>query len=352
VNGIGTDSIEEGLRELGRVCARMGSTFCSKLLDAAARDYRDGGPLRDFFEADPDRGRVPRLGLRLMGALQHAALDGSAPALAAHYPSCGGDGDAEAAWREARVLIARDGERFARFYSRTPQTNEVARSMPLLAGLLAIVDAEPLPVALFDVGTSAGLNLRLDRFRYEGDGWSWGDPASPLTLRNRIRAGRPGHLDARLDVIERAGCDLHPLDVSSEADCLELRAYVWADQIERFARLDAAIAIARRAPANLERADFLEWIPRRVVPRAGAVSVVMHSIVTEHLAPEVRARMHRSIEDACSAATRSAPMAWLRLEPGDGTERYETRVTLWPSGAHFAIARSDGHAQSIEWTGA
>ena len=80
---------------------------------------------------------------------------------------------------------------FGELFDRTPQTNEVARSMPLLGGLLAIVDATRLPVALLDVGSSAGLNLRLDRYRYEGDGWFWGDPHSPLVLRNETISGQP-----------------------------------------------------------------------------------------------------------------------------------------------------------------
>jgi hypothetical protein len=270
--------------------------------------------------------------------------------LAAHYPSCGGDSDAAAAWRAAKNILTENPASLAEVYARTPQTNEVARATPLLAGLLAIVELMPFPVALFDLGTSAGLNLRLDRFRYEGDGWSWGDPNSPVVLRNTTMAGRPAHLDVMPRVVARAGCDLHPLDVSRESDRIDLRSFVWADQPERFQRLDAAIAVARDVPAQLEMADFLEWIPRRVVPADGVLTVVMHSVVTEHLSPEVRERMRRAIDDACSAATLTAPMAWLRMEPVEKM-RYETRITLRPSGIDRLVARCDGHAQSIEWTG-
>lgn len=344
-------TVDEQLRQQSLMCAAMGSRFYGRVLDAAARDYRDGGPLRAFFDADSRRRNAPRAGLRLMGALQCRALDGSAPGLAAHFPSCGGDGDAGAAWDEARALFESEAESFAALYERTPQTNEVARATPLLAGLLAIADAAPLPVRLFDVGTSAGLNLRLDRFRYEGRDWSWGDPASPLVLREQTQSGRPRHLAARLQIVKRAGCDVHPLDVTIERDRVELRSFVWADQPERFARLHAATIVARALPAELEAADFFEWIPRRVVPTRGMTTVVMHSVVTEHLAPAERERLQGTIEAACSAATQAAPMAWLRMEPNAGN-RYETRVTAWPSRAETLIAVSDGHAQSIDWTGA
>jgi hypothetical protein len=280
--------------------------------------------------------------------LQYRALDGSAPGLAAHFPSCGGDGDAEAAWRAASALLAQEPEQLSALYLRTPQTNEVGRAMPLLAGLLAISDAVRLPVALLDVGTSAGLNLRLDRFRYEGEGWSWGDAASPLVLRNAIVSGRPAHLDVRPHVASRAGCDLHPLDVTRERDRLELRSFLWPDQRERFERLDAAIAVACSVPAELEASDFLDWIPRRAVAREGVATVVMHSVVTEHLSPEVCVRMREAIESAAATARANAPVAWLRMEPDDDLS-YETRVTIWPSGTQRTIARSDGHGQSIAW---
>ena len=346
-----SDSVDEDLRGLAASCAAMGSPFYGVLFDEAAKDYRNGGPVRAFFNADPRRRHASRIGLRLGGALQLRALEGSAPGLAAHFPSTGGDGDAAAAWSEARRLLAENAGRFGELFDRTPQTNEVARSMPLLGGLLAIVAATRLPVALLDVGSSAGLNLRLDRYRYEGDGWSWGDAASPLVLRNETASGRPQHLDVRPQIVERAGCDLHPLDVTSERDCMELRSFVWPDQGERFARLDAAIAVARRVPAEIERADFLQWIPRRVVPRENAVTIVMHSVVTEHLAEPVCDAMRAAIETACAAATDARPMAWLRMEPDAGMS-YETRVTLWPTREERTIARSNGHAQAIAWASA
>ncbi|HTA38173.1 MAG TPA: DUF2332 domain-containing protein [Candidatus Acidoferrales bacterium] len=343
-----SDSVDETLHAQAVVCAAYGSPFYGVLLDEAAKDYRSRGPVRAFFKADPRRRHASRIGIRLAGALQLRALDGSAPQLAAHFPSTGGDGDAAAAWREARKLLNDDAARFGEPFDRTPQTNEVARSMPLLGGLLAIVDATRLPVALLDVGSSAGLNLRLDRYRYEGDGWSWGDARSPLVLRNEIVSGRPAHLDVRPDVVARTGCDLHPLDVMRESDCLALRSFVWPDQFERFARLDAAIAVARRVPARIERADFLQWIPQRALPRKNTVTVVMHSVVTEHLEESVHDAMRAAIETACRAATAAAPMAWLRLEPVAGM-RYETRVTLWPSREERVIAHCNGHAQAIEW---
>ncbi|HEY1609444.1 MAG TPA: DUF2332 family protein, partial [Paraburkholderia sp.] len=126
---------------------------------------------------------------------------------------------------------------------------------------------------------------------------------------------------------------------------------VWPDQRERFLRLETAIEVARKVPAQIDRADFLNWIPQRVVPRGKTVTVVMHSVVTEHLDEPVCEAMRAAIENACGAATNDAPMAWLRMER-DAGGRYGTRVTLWPSRREQTVARSNGHAQAIEWVNA
>jgi hypothetical protein len=344
---VSTPGVVERLELAAAACGAMGSRLYAAMFRSAVLDYEAGGPVRAFFDLDPSRGELSSIGIRLMGALHYCALDRSAPDIAAHFPSCGGDGDAGAAWRAAAAFLAAEPTRVATLFDRTPQTNEVARATPLLGGALAIAAETSLPMRLLDVGASAGLNTRLDRFRYEGTGWSWGDPATSLTLRNRTRSGVPKHLDAPLHILVRAACDLHPLDTAREEDRLELRSFVWADQLDRFQRLNDAIEAVSRVPLAVEAADAFDWIPRRATPFDGTVTVIMHSIVTEHLTPELRRRWNDTIVAAGTAARPAAPMAWLRLEPSK--ERYELRVTQWPSGEERVVARCDGHGQDIEW---
>jgi hypothetical protein len=234
-------------------------------------------------------------------------------------------------------------------YAETPQTNEVARSTVLLAGASAVAERTGLPLRLLDVGASAGLNGRLDCYRYEGDGWAWGDPNSPLVLRNRTRAGAPMLLGEPLPIAERHGCDMHPLDVANARDRLRLLSYVWADQLERVDRLQAAFAAARHMPMHIDRADLFSWIANNAEPVAETVTVVMHSVVMDHLPPEGRTQLEAEIAGLGALANGHAPLAWLRMEQGPERKWYETRLTLWPGSEETLIARSDGHGQEIVW---
>jgi hypothetical protein len=123
---------------------------------------------------------------------------------------------------------------------------------------------------------------------------------------------------------------------------------VWADQTERFERLAQAIDAASATPLRIDRAEMVAWIRERAVPQTGVTTVIMHSVVTQHLPRNVRAALAAAIEAMAVEASDDAPLAWLRLEPGD--DDYETRVTIWPGGEDRLIAECDGHAQQLRWT--
>jgi hypothetical protein len=337
--------LAERFERQARFCTSMGSPLSGALLEDAAISYDAAGGVREFFERYPHLESLPRAGIRLLAALNFCALSGEAPPIAAHLPSCGGDGDARGASVAARAFIAAHQQRICELYERTPQTNEPARSTLLLAGLLRVAAATRYPVRLFEFGASAGLNTRLDRYRYEGDGWAWGDPNSALVLRNRERSGRPQALDAPLRIEERAACDLHPLDVTRTADRLYLRSFIWSDQLDRLERFDRACEAAATLPMQIEQSDASPWVERRFVPERGSATVVMHSIVAYYLTPEQREHLLSTIERAGEGARPDAPMAWLHFESAP----FETRLLLWPDRREIPIARSDGHAQDIEW---
>lgn len=340
--------IVESLDRQRRAFEAMGSPFYASALVEVIADYAKPSVVARFFAADPARVTASAPALRLFGALHYCALDGRAPSIARHLPSCGGDGDAVAFWSEARGVLAERDAEIGVLYADTPQTNEVGRSTLLLAGLLEVVARTGKPIRLFDVGASAGLNARVDAYRYEGDGWTWGDADSPLVLKNRTRSGKPRHLGESLHVVERRGCDARPLDVSSAHDRLRLRSFVWPDQLERLARLDAALEIAQQIPMPVDRADLFAWIDERAQPCSGTATVVMHSIVAEHLSEQGRAQLEALMHALGAKANDAAPFAWLRMEFGS-KDWAETLVTLWPNGEETSIATSDGHAQGIVW---
>src|SRR5215216_3801801 len=111
-------------------CTRLGSPIYAYLLERAADDLEAGGPVWRVVEPYQQEPFNFTHHLRLLGATHRLALSGDAPELAAHYPSTGGDGDAEAAWKALLALIE---EREIKL-DRAVQTNEVGRTAALLGG--------------------------------------------------------------------------------------------------------------------------------------------------------------------------------------------------------------------------
>jgi hypothetical protein len=192
-----------------------------------------------------------------MGAVHRLVLRGEAPRLAAQYASAGGRPDTP--W-PAFVEVLRDHrDELQRLVNHPVQTNEPNRCAALLGGFLEIARATERPLRLLEVGASAGLNLRFDRYRYELGNQAWGPAESPVTIRARLTAGTPP-LGARLEIAARAGCDARPVDPRTDDGRLTLLSYVWADQIERVERLRAALAVAAELEMPVERAGAADWI--------------------------------------------------------------------------------------------
>src|SRR3954449_11770629 len=209
-------------------CARLGSPIYGHLLQRAADDLAAGGPVWRTVEPYADRPINFAHHLRLMGATHRLALAGQAPKLAARYPSTGGDGDPDGAWDAFVELVA---EREITL-ERAVQTNEVGRTAALLGGFLTVAEQTGLGLRVLEIGASAGLNLRWDRFRYEAADWAFGDSASPARIPCEFEGGRPP-LPPAVWVVERAGCDPSPIDPTTVDGALTLQSFVWPEQIER-----------------------------------------------------------------------------------------------------------------------
>src|SRR5690349_15899290 len=112
-------------------------------------------------------------------------------------------------------LVEDEPDDVREWLDRAPQTNEVGRATALYGGLLQLPGG--LPVRLAEIGSSGGLNLRADRFAYLDDaGRRFGDPAAHVVLDAAWR-GR-SLTDVPVEVVERLGSDLHPVDPSTTGD--------------------------------------------------------------------------------------------------------------------------------------
>lgn len=303
------------LREQAGWCRRLGSPLYAHLLDEAADDTATGGPAWAILRGHEDDPPGSALVLRLMGAVHRLVLEGRLldlrPLLPVRGRRCAVSG------RVGRRFAPRSKNTATRsrlLLERPVQTNEVGRSAALVGGFLTVARATGLPLRCLEIGASAGLNLRWDHLRYEAEHAVWGDPAAPVCLRGFEGALPP--LDVPARVVARAGCDTDPIDPSTDDGARTLRAYVWPDQEDRHALLAGALAIARRVPAAVERAEAEAWLARRLTePFAGAATVVYHSITWQYLGPEARRSVRSLLEHAGKRATAHAPLAWLRFEP-------------------------------------
>jgi hypothetical protein len=287
-------------------------------------------------------------GLRLFGGLHRLALEGGAPALAAHLPSTGGDGDADAAWPALLDAVRENTPRLRAALAFPPQTNEAGRSAALLVGFHTVAAATGLPLRLLELGASAGLNLRFDRYRYDVGTRVAGDERSRVRFPSSWFEGT-WDLPLAVAVAERRGCDAAPIDPRRADDRLRLLSYVWPDQAARFELLAAALEVAQEVDVAVDASDACEWLEARVrEPAEGLATVVFHSIFVQYLTDAGRARLTATIEAAGRRASPTAPLAWLRMEPG-GEMRTEVRLTSWPGGVERVLATAGYHGRPVRW---
>lgn len=349
----------EAFRLQAEFCRTFGSPLYAKLLVRAAEDIERGGPVARLLDGWAGNPIPDALVLRLMGGVHRLVLDGAAPELARFYPSAGGTPAWPGVWAAFERIVEAHAPTLRPALERPVQTNEVRRSGALLGGFLSLAAAYALPLRLLEIGSSAGLNLCWDRYRYEvwhsvAEGRAaaarpvWGDPASPVTIRTEWT----GPLDvfaARATVAERAGCDLAPIDITDAAQVRVLESFVWADQIERLAQLRAAVEFARRTPPSLARRRAADWLAEQLAaPRDGVTTVVFHSIMWWYLSEEERDRVSAIIRRAGELGGGRAPLAWLRLEPMEATDA-DLRLTRWPDGVETLLGRADPHGRYVRW---
>ena len=340
------ERVARQLRVQAEWCERLGSPLYARLLERSAEDVESEGPVWALLrrpDAGPPGSLLP---VRLMGGVHRLVLEGELPDLAAAYPSAGGRADPDAAWPAFRSAVAERADELAPLVARPVQTNEVMRSAALLPGFLTIARETGLPLRLLEVGTSAGLNLRWDRYRFDGERAGWGETSSPVRMTKMYQPPEPRLRPPGVEIAERAGCDRAPVDPTSEEGRLTLMSYVWPDQEERFRLLRGALRIAPTLPVRVDEARLADWIEGRLAtPARGAATVVFHSIVMLYLEAEERERFVRIVGEAGGRATEDAPLSWLSMEPGG--DQAEVRLVTWPGGEDRLIATAGFHGRPI-----
>ncbi len=251
--------------------------------------------------------------------------------------------------REA--LLADDGTIRATILSRATQTNEAGRLATLVPAFAALGETRPL--ALLEVGASAGLCLYPDRWGYEWTGEASTSLGPQPRLSCRVRGAAP--LPAALpQVAWRGGVDLNPLDVRDADAMAWLENLVWPEQDERRSRLRRAVEVARADPPHLVRGDLLDRLPELVAGAAEHGPVVLfHTAVIAYLTDEDRERFADLAaglvaDGACRWVSNEAKRVLPRItETGPPIPEEKPTFVLGIDGA--AVAWTHGHGRSMTW---
>jgi hypothetical protein len=327
------------------------SPLYAELMRRMADDWDAGGVVRDIcqgWEAAPGGSVVQ---LRLLGALHRVVLRGDEPELAAFYPTAGGTKDPSTVWPVAHAVLQARAAELAEALAVAPQTNEPGRSAALLVGVVDAVRHSGLSqIRLLEVGASGGLNLLLDRFRFEGPDWSFGPAGSPLVLRDAVVGPVRLPLPA-WSVVDRRGCDLSPVDVSTPAGRLHLESFVWPDHVGRFRRLAAALQVAADGgPVPVvDRVPAGAWLEERLPERPDpSVLTVVWQSITRLYWPVAEVERVRA---AVRRAARDMPLAHVSMEYEDDDSRAVLSVDLWPgdgsAGRHDRLGTVADHGVPV-----
>lgn len=279
------------------------------LYDAMVRAAADDPEIMALVAAAPSEAHVPN---NLHAAARFLLLSGVDHPLAEAYEP-GYAGDLGPLFRD--LVLAHREDVSELLATRYVQTNEVNRCAAIAPCLDRVGARARRPLALVDVGCSAGFNLVVDRHRIELTSpddhddvvWARGprDAALVITAENRGRVPD----DEPAEIGWRRGIDRNPIDVTDEDDARWLEALVWPDHPERRARVHAAIDAVRADPPALVRTDALDGLRSALADAPGDHLVtVLTTWVVFYFDEELRRAFEATILDA------GRPTAWVAME--------------------------------------
>ncbi|QNQ08708.1 DUF2332 domain-containing protein [Sphingomonas alpina] len=328
-------------------CTVMGAPITARICAALAvsldRDTKTGARVLDW----PGEPTTDALPLRLVGGLHALDLAGVAPALSRVF--AGEIVDPDIVQRILRESFAAHDAALYPWLDGPPQTNEAGRSAALMTGLIEVARRHGPKLELLEIGSSAGLNLLIDRFRFDLGGTMVGPADSSVTIRPEWRGAPPPQVP--VEIVSVRGAEIQPVDVTDAKAADRLRAYIWADNPERTKRLAHAIAMIEARPVDMVQGDAADWVGARLAEpqAAGVTRVLMHSVVWQYLGAERQSRIEAAMKAAGAAATVERPLAWVRMEPNRNTAQQQVWVQSWP-GFEYAVqlANVQAHGAWVE----
>jgi len=288
------------------------------------------------------------------GAVHYLLLGGAQHPLSAYYPSISGAAARDPADAGPALLDfcrAYHDELAELIRTRLVQTNVVRRVAALRVALWAVRGRCAQPVHLIEVGASAGIHLRVDRYRYIVGDRTFGPRDAAVAIDTDWRgAGPPPDLDDVPPIASRIGVDLHPVPVTDPDERRWLRALVWPENQDEAALLAAALEGVAADPPAIVAGNAIDVCPAlgRYLP-PGEPRVVFHAATRMHV-PEAR---RAAFDEAIDSVGQGGPLfhAWLEpsAAPHHGLADDTDGALAWHGPADdraCALVRVDGH---LEW---
>jgi hypothetical protein len=350
VSGFHPASVKEAFANQAAYCRNNDSTVTTRIVEAIGAlldDPAAGGfiaRIRDW-QGSPLADALP---LRSSGGLHALHLSGAAPALAPIYADRPADD---------RAIVAgavRQHEQFLLpWLDGPPQTNEAGRSSGFIAAMLWLAEQGLSPCfECLEIGSSAGINLMMDRYHYDLGGVQVGPQDAAMHFTPEWRGAPPPAHEISFAAIK--GCDVAPFDLADPAQALRIKAYIWPEHTVRFARLEAAIAAATAMPPDLVQMNAADFVEQKLArpQQAGTTRLLMHSIVWQYVPRDQQERLTAAMAAAGEQATPEQPLAWVALEGNRTLLNHGLTVRYWPGGGEEKLlAAAHAHGAWLEWFG-
>ncbi|UYV14292.1 DUF2332 domain-containing protein [Porphyrobacter sp. ULC335] len=325
-----------GAHVTARVCSGIGAVLASEAT----------GELLDRVRGWPGAPLADALPLRVAGGLHALHLSGAANALGPIYRG----EPADDAVVIAQVIAAHEAALLP-WLDGPPQTNEAGRSANFIAAMLWLADRGlPARFECLEIGSSAGINLMLDRYAYDLGGVRVGPEDAVMRFAPEWHGATPPAQEIAIG--STRGCDVAPVDLTDPAEALRLKAYIWPEHSVRFERMDAAIRAASERKPDLVRATAADFVEAELASpqQPGTTRMLMHSIVWQYVPTDQQARVTAAMEAAGAKATPERPLAWIMVEADRTVHRHKLTVRFWPGGGEeVQLAWSHPHGADVEW---
>ncbi len=340
---------------LARIFELFGEVECPQveghLYRALCREIPKDEELLRIAALAPSHQPPPNL---LFGAVHYLLLGGSAHELREWYPALA-QGDVrkpETLFPAFRDFCLAHRDRIERLIeTRLTQTNIVRRCSALLPAFASVFEAGGrAPLALIEIGPSAGLNLQWNQYRYDYGEVVWGDPESRVLVPSELRGDVClSPLPQDLPVAWRRGVDLNPIDIEDPDAIQWLRALVWPDHVGRQERLTHAIAVARESPPTLLAGDASVLLPELLEAAPGDMTLCVFGTHTLYQFP--RDALIGTLK-AMQAGAGARPINFVSIE-GTGDRCSELKLTRYRGSERETVvaARCCPHGRWLEWLG-